>query len=61
MSSPAYFLVICFGAVLLSQEAQCIEPHFMLKNQHVYNSMLQPFHILAKTGPCQAYTVLNIL
>lgn len=61
MSSPEYFLTICFGADLLNQEAQCRNVHFMLENQQVYNSMLQRFHILAKTGPCQTCIVLNIL
>lgn len=60
MSSPAYCLAVCFGANLLNLEAQCSNVNFMLEHQHVCNSMLQPFHILAKTGPCQAYIVLNL-
>lgn len=32
----------------------------MLKTQHVCHAMLQPFHISANTGLCQAYTVLNL-
>lgn len=61
MSSPPYFLAFCFGADLLNQEAQHRNVHFMLENHHVYNSMMQPFHILAKTGPCQAYSLEYII